>query len=77
MQAPHLNVILGARGLARHAFTRVYFEGDAELAQDPVLALVPTARLHTLIARRVGASASEYRFDIHLQGENETVFFEI
>jgi protocatechuate 3,4-dioxygenase alpha subunit len=75
LQAPHLSLILGARGLARHAFTRVYFEGDAELAHDPVLALVPAARLHTLIAQRVGAG--DYRFDIHLQGENETVFFEI
>lgn len=77
VQAPHLNLIVGARGLARHAFTRVYFEGDAELAQDPVLALVPAARRHTLIAARVGASVSDYRFDVHLQGENETVFFEL
>jgi protocatechuate 3,4-dioxygenase alpha subunit len=74
-QAPHLNLIVGARGLARHAFTRVYFDGDAELAHDPVLVLVPGSRRHTLIAARVGDS--DYRLDIHLQGENETVFFEI
>jgi protocatechuate 3,4-dioxygenase alpha subunit len=77
VHAPHLNLIVGARGLARHAFTRVYFEDDAELAGDPVLSLVPAARRHTLIAARVGASVSDYHLDIHLQGENETVFFEI
>lgn len=75
VQAPHLNLILGARGLTRHAFTRVYFDGDAELAHDPVLSLVPAERRATLLARRV--SGSDYRFDIHLQGENETVFFEL
>lgn len=77
VQAPHLNLIVGARGLTRHAFTRVYFEDDAALAEDPVLALVPASRRHTLIAARVGASVSDYHLDIHLQGENETVFFEI
>lgn len=77
VQAPHLNLIVGARGLTRHAFTRVYFAGDAELARDPVLALVPAERRHTLLAERLDADASAYRFDIRLQGENETVFFEI
>jgi protocatechuate 3,4-dioxygenase, alpha subunit len=77
VQAPHFNLIIGARGLARHAFTRVYFEDDAELAHDPVLSLVPAERRPTLIAAPVGTSTSDYRFDIHLQGENETVFFEI
>jgi protocatechuate 3,4-dioxygenase alpha subunit len=79
VQAPHLNVIVGARGMARHAFTRIYFEGEAELAGDRVLSLVPPSRRQTLIAKHSGARAgvSSYRFDIHLQGENETVFFEI
>jgi protocatechuate 3,4-dioxygenase alpha subunit len=79
-QAPHLNVILGARGLPRLAFTRIYFAGDPALERDPVLACVPEARRATLLARSVpeaapGASA-RYQFDIYLQGERETVFFE-
>jgi len=79
LQAPHLNLVLGARGMTRHAFTRVYFAGDARLERDPVLALVPEARRHTLLARPSGQreGVPAYRFDIHLQGENETVFFEL
>jgi protocatechuate 3,4-dioxygenase alpha subunit len=79
MQAPHLNLVLGARGMPRHAFTRVYFAGDARLEQDPVLLLVPERRRPTLIAQPSGQrdGAPVYRFDIHLQGENETVFFEL
>jgi protocatechuate 3,4-dioxygenase, alpha subunit len=78
-QAPHLNLVLGARGMPRHAFTRVYFAGDVRLEQDPVLALVPERRRPTLIAQASGQrdGVTVYRFDIHLQGENETVFFEI
>lgn len=79
-QAPHLNVIVGARGMARHAFTRVYFQGDAELDADPVLACVPKERRATLIAEPFGGSTNglvTYRFDIHLQGDRETVFFEL
>jgi len=79
LQAPHLNLVLGARGMTRHAFTRVYFAGDARLPQDPVLALVPEARRHTLLARPSGLreGVPAFRFDIHLQGENETVFFDL
>ena len=83
-QAPHVNVILGARGLPRLAFTRIYFAGDPALGRDPVLACVPEARRATLLARFVpeGAvpsvpdGAARYVFDIHLQGERETVFFD-
>jgi protocatechuate 3,4-dioxygenase alpha subunit len=79
LQAPHINLVLGARGMARHAFTRIYFEGDAGLDQDPVLALVPEARRATLLARPAGQrdGAKLYRFDVHVQGERETVFFDI
>jgi protocatechuate 3,4-dioxygenase alpha subunit len=79
VQAPHINLVLGARGMTRHTFTRVYFEGDARLAQDPVLALVPELRRRSLIAKAAGQRDGEtsYRFDIHLQGEDETVFFEL
>jgi protocatechuate 3,4-dioxygenase alpha subunit len=78
-QAPHVNLVLGARGMTRHAFTRIYFEDDPALAADPVLALVPEPRRQTLVARRTGArdGASVYRFDVFLQGERETVFFEL
>jgi protocatechuate 3,4-dioxygenase alpha subunit len=79
IQAPHLNVILAARGMARHAFTRIYFESDPELPEDPVLLRVPAARRHTLLARSLGErqGINSFRFDLHLQGESETVFFEL
>jgi protocatechuate 3,4-dioxygenase alpha subunit len=79
IQAPHLNVIVAARGMARHAFTRIYFEADPELLEDPVLSCVPAARRHTLLARSLGErqGVSRFRFDIHLQGDSETVFFEL
>jgi protocatechuate 3,4-dioxygenase alpha subunit len=63
-----------ARGLLRRLFTRLYFEDEAANGSDPILALVPQDARETLIARRNGAST--YRFDIRLQGEGETVFFE-
>lgn len=75
-QAPHINVILGARGMARLAFTRLYFADDPALDSDAVLALVPEARRATLLAQRVSASPCTYRFDLHLQGDRETVFFD-
>ena len=74
--APHLNLIVFMRGLLSHAFTRLYFADEAEAnAADPVLASVPKERRHTLIAAR-GAGAL-YRFDIHMQGPSETVFFDV
>jgi protocatechuate 3,4-dioxygenase alpha subunit len=75
-QAPHINVILGARGMARLAFTRLYFSDDPALASDAVLALVPEARRSTLLAKRVAESPRTYRFDLHLQGDRETVFLD-
>ncbi|HKE30029.1 MAG TPA: protocatechuate 3,4-dioxygenase subunit alpha [Bryobacteraceae bacterium] len=72
-QAPHLNVSVFARGLLARLCTRVYFE----LADDPVLALVPEERRHTLLAHRDSAQPFQWNFDIRLQGENETVFFDI
>jgi protocatechuate 3,4-dioxygenase, alpha subunit len=76
-QAPHLTVSVFARGLLGRLCTRVYFEGDPALADDPVLARVPEDRHHTLMARRDAALPGQWNFDIHLQGEHETVFFEI
>jgi protocatechuate 3,4-dioxygenase alpha subunit len=79
VQAPHLNLIVSARGLLVHLFTRVYFHGDAEQAHDPVLARVEGPRRSTLIARLEGVSGgvAEYIFDVRLQGRGETVFFEV
>ncbi|MGH6929664.1 MAG: protocatechuate 3,4-dioxygenase subunit alpha [Dongiaceae bacterium] len=77
LQAPHINVGLFARGLLRRLVTRIYFEDAAENADDPVLALVTDpARRSTLLAKRVDGAGAVYRFDIVLQGEDETVFFE-
>jgi protocatechuate 3,4-dioxygenase alpha subunit len=77
-QAPHILVAMFARGMLLHSYTRIYFEGETGNAADPVLALVPTDRRDTLIARREPGNGNPlYRFDIRLQGENETVFFDI
>jgi len=74
--APHLDVILTLRGLLNHLYTRIYFEEDAaQQALDPVLAQVPQARRATLMARR--DECGIHRFDIHLQGPAETVFFDV
>jgi protocatechuate 3,4-dioxygenase alpha subunit len=61
-----------------HAFTRLYFSDEAQAnARDPVLASVPAERRDTLIARReASAGGVVYRFDIHMQGDRETVFFD-
>jgi protocatechuate 3,4-dioxygenase alpha subunit len=79
IQAPHVNVILFMRGLLLHAYTRVYFSDEtAANAKDPVLASVPAERRDTLIARREQTPGGVvYRFDIHMQGRDETVFFDV
>lgn len=58
-----------------HLYTRIYFEDEAANAADPVLALVPIDRWETLIAKRRGNGA--YTFDVRLQGDKETVFFDV
>lgn len=73
-QASHVNVCLFARGMLRHIFTRVYFEGDAMLAEDPVLSLVPESRRGTLIAHQADGV---WALVIRLQGDGETVFFDL
>ncbi len=77
-QAPHINVGVFARGILRRMFTRIYFDDEPANARDPILALVPPERRPTLIAKRNGALDGEarYTFDIRLQGDDETVFFE-
>lgn len=74
LQAAHVAVGVLGRGLLKRLVTRLYFEGEPGLDEDPILALAPKDRQATLIARRVGPTS--YRFDIVLQGEGETVFFD-
>ncbi len=73
-QAPHINVCLFARGMLRHIFTRFYFSGDAMLAGDPVLAVVPEDRRSTLLAQLIDEA---WTLEIRLQGPDETVFFDL
>ena len=73
--APLGYVTLFARGLLKHQFSAVFLEGDAGLADAPLLAQVPAERRATLIAGKT-ATPGEYRWDMRLQGERETVFFD-
>ncbi len=73
-EAPHLAIGVLGRGIIRRLVTRLYFAGDPANDADPVLALVPVARRDTLIARLV---EGVWVFDIRLQGDGETVFFQL
>ncbi|GFM56530.1 protocatechuate 3,4-dioxygenase subunit alpha [Pseudomonas cichorii] len=77
--AAHINVSLFARGINIHLQTRLYFDDEPQAnAVDPVLNLIEQPpRRETLIARRCSVDGQlAYRFDIRIQGENETVFFD-
>ena len=78
-QAPHLNLIVTARGMLNHLFTRLYFDDEEAMnAVDPVLLSVPSERRGTLMAESLaGADTPTYRFDVRLQGDGETVFFDV
>lgn len=79
MQAPHLNIVIQARGMLNPTYTRVYFPEEAAAnAMDPVLRSVPAERRATLIAELIDDDAlPTYRFDIRYQGADETVFFDV
>lgn len=77
LQAPHLNLAVFARGMLKQLYTRVYFAGEPANQADPVLALVPKERRGTLLAQPDSVRPGGWRFDIHLQGEQETVFFDV
>jgi protocatechuate 3,4-dioxygenase, alpha subunit len=78
LQAPHICVTVFSRGLLNHVVTRLYFEDEPANSSDPVLQFVPFERRATLLARREPAGAVViYRFDIVLQGTNETAFFNL
>jgi protocatechuate 3,4-dioxygenase, alpha subunit len=74
-QAPHIAVLVFARGLLRHLLTRMYFPDEPANAEDPVLQSIPIARRHTLIARPDAKDATVFTWNVILQGEEETVFF--
>jgi len=76
-QASHIVVSVFARGLLGRLCTRVYFDNDPTLAEDAVFLRVPEDRRQTLIAQPDRAAQGCWEFDIHLQGERETVFFDI
>jgi protocatechuate 3,4-dioxygenase, alpha subunit len=75
-EAAHIDVCLFARGLMRHLYTRIYFEDDPALDRDPLLSLVPADRRTTLLARR-GGDGRTWELVVRLQGEQETVFFDL
>jgi len=76
-QAPHINVIVLARGMLSALFTRIYFADDPANAEDAALALVPEDRRSTLLAQPDAAQPGVWNFDIHLSGDRETVFFDL
>jgi len=78
VQAPHICVTVFSRGLLNHLVTRLYFEDEPNNARDPVLQCVSADRRATLLARREsGSEPIVYRFDIIMQGADETAFFNL
>ena len=90
-QAPHVNLCVLSRGLLRQIYTRIYFAGDQGHDGDPLLRLVPPGRVHTLMAARLRddeetpesratapeSHASTWEITVRLQGDDETVFFDL
>ncbi len=80
LQAPHITLWIVARGINLGLHTRMYFPEDASLiAADPLIQRIEhQIRISTLVAVKTGEvdGRTEYQFDIRLQGENETIFFE-
>ncbi len=75
MQAPHLDLSIFARGLLDRVVTRVYLPDEpAANAEDPVLAGIAEERRATVLAE---PAEDGFRFDVHLQGPRETVFFSV
>ncbi len=75
-QAPHLQISIFMRGLLQRLVTRMYFPDQPLNGSDLVLRMVPESRRETLIARRTSGKETFLEWDVRLQGENETVFFE-
>ena len=77
LQAPHIALGLMGPGFLKRLATRIYFPATPENTDDPILNLVPENRRNTLISVNLPGTPDRYRFDIHLGGANETVFFDI
>ncbi len=77
LQAPHIAVTVLMRGLLKHLATRIYFPDDPANAEDPVLRLVPAERRATLIAVGSARDKGAFEWNIRLQGQDETVFFDL
>jgi protocatechuate 3,4-dioxygenase, alpha subunit len=77
LQAPHFDLAVFARGMPKQLYTRVYFAGEPVNSDDPMLALVPPSRRKTLLAEPDVSRAGHWHLDIHLQGAQETVFFDV
>jgi protocatechuate 3,4-dioxygenase alpha subunit len=75
--SPHIVVTIFMRGLLRHLSTRIYFPNEALNDSDPVLRLIPEDRRVTLIARSSASEPAKFEWNVALQGENETVFFDL
>ena len=76
-QAPHINVIIFMRGSLHQLYTRMYFSDEVN-ENDPLLVSIDATRRQTLIAQRKEVNGiTQYHFDIHMQGEKETVFFDL
>ena len=75
---PYINARVFARGMLIHAVTRIYFSDEPNNLDDPMFAALPHTRRHTLVAERDDSEGRpRYRFDVQLQGDNETVFFDV
>ena len=74
--APHINITVFARGMLNHLFSRIYFsDEEEENKKDLLLNEIDTSLRSRLIAEK--ENENEYRFDIYLQGDKETVFFDV
>jgi protocatechuate 3,4-dioxygenase, alpha subunit len=73
--APHLLVSIFMRGLLTRLVTRIYFGDETKNATDPILRLVPEERRGTLIAHASAAAPARFKWNVKLQGPDETVFF--
>ena len=76
LQAPHIAVNVFMRGLLKHLVTRIYFPDEPSNDEDTILQSVAVTRRDTLISRTVVGNRQTLTWNIMLQGEHETVFFD-
>ena len=76
LQAPHIAVNIFMRGLLKHLVTRIYFPNESSNDDDHLLNQVPRNRRDTLVAKEISTNRSELEWNIVLQGDSETVFFD-